>query len=279
MLRERHTACAAAPDSTWCRADISTLRQLSPDAAPEFIKHAALVAIPGKGRGLVATRDLPRHTAVILNPALVSASHDIRDSKSHTVTLSGKHMLTTAQSSLSSKAIQIACREPLAATMLLSLDDNVPQADRRREMPLVPLQVMQQQLSVRVLPLLPSTAEFFPASERVEVSAACVDRVCNVNSHGSGDLGDEATAGNLFPVVSLMNHSGDSNCDVMPLKLLRRMLRAVSRTGLASGGAGKGGREGQAVMAVITNRGVAAGEELTVRYHEDPDEVKRGWGL
>lgn len=229
--------------------------------------------IPGKGRGLIATQELPRGTIVIINTALVSGNHSLSSTKT-TVTSTGNHtILRSDQVMLRSKTVQLACRDPLSASILLGLDDNNPLEERRRVLPLVALRDMQQLLSTRVLPLLPSAAAYFPATEKEQISATFVQRVCEVNSHGYGDHILSDSASNLFPVASLLNHSRNPNCDVMPLSLLQ--------------GLGFGCAQGQVeraqltdkVTAVITSGQMSVGEELTVRYHGDDGVVKQKWGL
>lgn len=181
---------------------------------PDLACAVELVRIPGKGRGLRATRDLARWSLVVLDGPLVHTKIDSRDAASLTMAFDGvSHTMSDASSvRLRAQAVDAAAREPLVAGVLLSLDDTLARqvgsdspanpadasgggvaasqatsgpSPTKRELPLKPLPELQHHLSVRVLPLLPSWAEYFPLSERRAPSAAFVHRVCGVHSSSS----------------------------------------------------------------------------------------------
>lgn len=241
--------------------------------ACDFAKHATVTSIRGKGRGLLATRDLPLGTVVLINPALACATHEGRHAGA-TLSRDGKSLHHPADVKLRSKVMHVAAREPLVAATLLGLDDNHPLAAPRRKVPLVELRHMQQLLSEQVLPLLPSTIEYFPAAEKVEVSAPFVDRVCDVNCHGR-DVEMAQFHSSLFPVASLMNHSDHFNC-------MFHCFSGPGAWGVPKTKGSPGNVQSEAEVEVIlvwTCRAVVAGEELTVQYHEDKKVVKGKWGI
>eukprot|EP00892_Ulva_mutabilis_P010314 jgi/Ulvmu1/7655/UM038_0084.1 len=126
-------------------AGLSALQHLPKELYPDVVKHASLVKIPGKGRGLRADRSLPPHTIVAINSALVWAQHDVR--RGILFSRDATSISDASSVALCAKAVQAASQEPLIAHTLLSLDDNPPRAPPTRELPLVELQEMQQQLS------------------------------------------------------------------------------------------------------------------------------------
>eukprot|EP00892_Ulva_mutabilis_P010306 jgi/Ulvmu1/7648/UM038_0077.1 len=148
----------------------------------DMVKHAVLVKIPGKGRELLATSDLPPCTVVVINPALVCATDDGRGQL--VFCRDDKFMTDAAGAALRSKAVQAASDQPLVAHTMRCPDEKNPFAPHSRVLPLAALPEMQQRISARVLPLLPSSNDYLPVAERVEVAAPFVDRLCTVNYHG-----------------------------------------------------------------------------------------------
>ena len=85
----------------------------------------------------------------------------------------------------------------------------------------------------------------------------------------------------MFPVASLLNHKSKPNCTHLPawhaLQLVRTRVGGAAHMGLTSDC--RGGRSKSNAMAVLTARAIKKGEELTVRYLDDHEAVRREWGI
>ena len=256
--------------------------------APDIASHIELAHIHGKGRGVQALCKLPAHTLIALNWPLVDTSIDNTSSmqRHFTTSMDASSCLDTSQVQLRAKAVNAAGRDPLAATTLSSLDDSQPgylasDSPAARELPLVQTRVLQQVLSPRVLPLLPQWGLYFPQRERVTPSAPFIDRVCTVNSHGtgSGDVAGKQESG-LFPLVSLFNHARAPNCTAVQLTaaLTEHSKLGITAPRVHRGAQADGSPQGRA-MVVVTRREICKGEELTVLYHGDPKVVRQKWNI
>jgi len=217
-----------------------------------------------KGRGIRATRSIGQHELLMVQRPRSGCSENVMDV---VTSLNSDTRLYDDGSKARLKAhlTSAVCTDMLLASTVDSLYDG-----RDSKLATVPLEAMNDVMSARVLPLLGQHPDFFPASERLELTSAQVSGVVDINCHGSGNaenssmlqqlLGQEGSqvtrATCLFPAISLLNHAKTPTCVLLPLI--------------------RGGQ--QVALMVASARSVPAGEELTVSYLDDEDAVESKWG-
>ena len=163
----------------------------------------------------------------------------------------------------------MASKDQLLAKVLSNLEDGTGV-----ERPVPSFHSFLDSLQASVLPLLLQQAEFFSATERLELSYARIHGVVNVNVHGdskesmrnwqAGKSQANSRANRLFggstalyPAVSMINHSNEPNCVLLPFF----------------------NEDEPKGMAVSARRHISRGEELTLAYLDDPEAVKAKWGI
>mmetsp|Transcript_27043 Transcript_27043/g.57962 ORF Transcript_27043/g.57962 Transcript_27043/m.57962 type:complete len:767 (+) Transcript_27043:44-2344(+) len=100
--------------------------------------------------------------------------------------------------------------------------------------------------------LLPSHHAY--VLDRVDLTAHRIESILSFNSHGgsNGLSSDSLRRSDLFPAISMFNHSNEPNCSWEDVG-------------------------GCAIIWVSED--IAIGSELTLRYHEDKKVLKKQWGI
>jgi hypothetical protein len=119
-------------------------------------------------------------------------------------------------------------------------------SDGSKQMPLVPAQNLL--MSVDSCPLLlPGHHEYFRDSEQPNLPAERIQKILDVNQHGTGNqISELKNSSTLSLTVSMMIHVSNPTCLFLPVS---------------------NGRGGPVI--VVTKRHVQKGEELTMTYHEN----------
>lgn len=125
-------------------------------------------------------------------------------------------------------------------------------SDGSRTNILVPLRELMQNLESSSM-MLPSDSKY-QETYTSRMSAVHIEKICDVNSHGSEEQGDRSV---IFPAVCMMNHSSDANATFV-----------TSKVG-----------EMDKIATITTSRRIKIGEEICLMYHPDDDVVRRKWGI
>jgi len=251
-------------------------------AATDALTFAKL---QGKGRGVVASRDIEAHEVLLVQRARVSASHGSVEKTGEMVTdLNSNSRLMNDGSQIKLKSIvssTLRSDTSLAAVMSFMCDGK-----RGAQLDLPVWEDLLHHIGRRVLPLLSSQAEYVPSDEldSLHLDSAAVGRILATNVHGhnsqtfeqllSNDstktpslkskLCDGGTTG-LFPAISLLNHSSKPNAALVPLELVSEK--------------NPDGKSIKEVSAIVAPARIAKGTEVTVSYMDDASAVERKWGI
>lgn len=239
----------------------------------EFIGPVMMANIPGKGRGLKATRHLQAGECVMVNRALVSVSVD--ENKEGIFIQTEGNSITTSSHARAAQRLSRACASDVALTRRLQLLQGAG-ADSPR---LVPVQRLLQNLDLGcVPPLLPASIQFIGVGAGIDVVSA--QRILNLNCHGNAQgassilrngsrvkdllsgLKDSLSDGlrachtALYPAVSLLNHDDNPNTIMIPV--------------------GSGAAD---IVAIVAAQDIPDGEELCTSYTSDKESLRRKWGI
>ena len=91
------------------------------------------------------------------------------------------------------------------------------------------------------------------------VTQTRLQRILRLNGFGSGDGGDGKRTLGLYPAISMLNHNLENNASLVPAKW-------------------EGGGE-EVGLLLIAVRNIAAGDEVTIQYSNDPVLLKEKWGI
>lgn len=253
-----------------------------------------VVQVPGKGRGLVATRDVPVGQLVLVGPALASQSSSAEtperaaqgpervgkeggaettegavassvttevENAAETVEAAEEDEVASAaeQAAVAGRLLSMCARDALVCRAVRTLDDGVADA-RHKPLPLVG--DVLQRLSSRTLPLLPQLFDYVPWRDRATVSLARIERVCQTNS-----FGDRRATG-LYPAAAYANHDANPSCIY---------LGNDAETDAAFGPGRKPGYPH--FLALVNLRPLRKGDEITCRYMADPERVRAKWNI
>mmetsp|Transcript_86129 Transcript_86129/g.152156 ORF Transcript_86129/g.152156 Transcript_86129/m.152156 type:complete len:843 (-) Transcript_86129:163-2691(-) len=235
-------------------------------SAVEFVGAVKMAQVANKGRGLVATSNIDSEKCILVCRAAVSEVAESKD-----VTWTNNSSTKSRDSSSQSKAhawlVRNAAENAALRRRLDPLSDGITTPD------VVPMKRLMQTLDLECAPPLLTTRAPF-VTDTTAVDARRLERIFDINSHGSNNVGprsvEEAEVmmeslsksdprsgfSCLYPLVALLNHSRHPNAEIYPMRL-------------ATGDA----------VAVITRASVAAGEELTISYSSDPEALERRWGI
>ena len=212
-----------------------------PDFASSEIET---VLVPGKGRGVFATKAIEGGELLIASHALslaVAEEDDLTritsgktDWKPSTSKLIGRLAYSAASDNEVSWTLSQLCEKPTETKAIVQ-----------------PKELMG--LSPRWLPLLGQQHYYYPPGNRVFLAKPSIDSIVLINSHGPGKRNT-----GIFPSACLFNHSAEANCAYTPVKL--------------------DGSELQQILAVMTLRPVREGEELCVCYSKNMPR-KNMWGI
>jgi len=236
--------------------------------AVEYVGPVEMVLVPGKGRGLVATKALEAGKCVLACRAAVSTHGEI---KSSTIVSNSSNCTYSDTSSSEARSWLVrSCAEDATLRRRLEV-----LSDGRTVPGLAPMRRLLQVLDLEcALPLLPARAPFVVGNAALD--SLWVERACELNCHGDSsnlkaeealkllqsDLSAAAAQDiakcntSLYTSVSLLNHSNNPNTFMLPLCI----------------------HDGDAV-AIFTSVPVSNGEELTTCYSEDADALQRKWGI
>lgn len=217
------------------------------DALPEAVMDGLeVVLFEGRGRGVVARRRFLHCDLVLVGHALSSAV--VNEEKNGFVSVvSGSFHPTTSSTRVNSMLTHAVSRNNEVAWTMSQLCSEPGQSK-----PTIQLQELFG-LSCRWLPLLGQRQCYYPPGERAVLAASVVASTVRINSHRTGGTGT-----GVFPLAALFNHSQEPNCTYGPM--------IVDGSAIPD------------VLAVVTLREVAEGEELTVSY-ADPMPDKNTWGI
>ena len=216
------------------------------DAFPEVVMGGLeVVLLEGRGRGVVARRRFLHCDLVVVGHALSSAVN--KDEKVFVSVVSGSFDSDASRTRVSGMLTHAASRNNEVSWTLSQLCSEPGQRK-----PTVQLQELFG-LSCRWLPLLGQRQCYYPPQERGMLAASIVASTLQINSHGTGGTGT-----GVFPLAALFNHSHEPNCTYVPLIVDGNIIPDM--------------------LAVVTLREVAEGEELTVSY-ADPMPERNAWGI
>lgn len=274
------------------RSDIASAQRAVADGYPTELMHAiaqgdvvsggivgewvaedriGTALIEGKGRGVQALRQIGFGELLMIERPRGSVSAGTASKELLTSINSSSRALDDAsQVKLKSQLTSAASVDvPLARTLAM-LDDGTGKSNA-----LMPLGDFLNQLNAAVLPLLLQRPQFFPASERTELSHQRICGVVDVNCHGCTDSSLsfkgapeadqkmkrmtklEGGTTSLFPAISMVNHSRSPNCVLLPMRYKGNVV----------------------AMAVAARQRLLPHEELTLVYLDDPEAVKKKWGI
>lgn len=233
----------------WLRLEHDT-----PSIIGNWQGHVETFVTAKKGRGLRATKALQEGTVVLVEWSPVSSDLDLSNTND-TIVVSNKgdgtvDMNTSAK--IKWHTIHRLQRDRVLEQILNRLSGGAGD----KSMDLVPLTDLLVNLDMFLF-LLPTHREYTRKSTPgSELSKARIDSILETNIHGhSLTDGDEKTCSSqLYPAVSMMNHSSDPNCSFVKNAL-------------------------QGLAIVTTTRCVAAGEEVCMLYHENTKHLKTKWGI
>lgn len=289
----------SAPPSWTSRAewphDTECLFAVGDDQVRHVVGDACaveVVQVPGKGRGLVATRDVPTGQLVLVGPALASqsssaetperaaqgpervveeggrsaettegavASAETTEVESAGAAEEGEVASAAEQAAVAGRLLGMCARDALVCRAVRTLDDGLADA-RHKPLPLVG--DVLQRLSSRTLPLLPQLFDYVPRRDRATVSLARIERVCQTNS-----FGDRRATG-LYPAAAYANHDANPSCIY---------LGNDAETDAAFGPGRKPGYPH--FLALVNLRPLRKGDEITCRYMADPERVRAKWNI
>jgi len=225
----------------------------------------------GKGRGVKSLRKIHVEEILIVQRPRWRVYEEAGNHELITASDSDTHTFETSSSiQLKAQLTKAAATDALLSSALSVLEDN-----SGIEKPLVPWGRLLNNLNGHVLPLLSQHPRFFPQSEHMELSHTQISSMASVNSFGSQELCNmlaEALRANkvvpkdpkelvdstdLYPAISLFNHSSQPNCSLLPI------FEAGQKT----------------AMVLLAAVEIPPDTELTICYHHDPDTVKRKWHI
>eukprot|EP00434_Breviolum_minutum_P035379 symbB.v1.2.031316.t1/scaffold3623.1/size53121/2 len=198
-----------------------------PDFASSEIETAL---VPGKGRGVFATKSIEAGELLIVSHALSLA---VAEEDDFTRITSGKMDWQPSTSKLIGRLAYSAASDNEVSWTLSQLCEKPTETKAIVQ----PNQLMG--LSPRWLPLLGQAHCYYPPRNRVFLAKPSIDSIVLINSHGPGKRNT-----GIFPSACLFNHSAEENCAYTPVKLDSSEL--------------------QQTLAVMTRRPVREGEELCV---------------
>lgn len=224
---------------------LSRLSSKSIPWIPDFASSDIEVAlVPGKGRGVFATKSIEAGELLIVSHALSLA---VAEEDDFTRITSGKMDWQPSTSKLIGRLAYSAASDNEVSWTLSQLCEKPTETKAIVQ----PNQLMG--LSPRWLPLLGQEHCYYPPRNRVFLAKPSIDSIVLINSHGPGKRNT-----GIFPSACLFNHSDEENCAYTPVKL--------------------DGSELQQTLAVMTRRPVREGEELCVCYSESMTR-KNVWGI
>lgn len=205
----------------------------------------------GKGRGLRSTRALDKGEIICCEMSPISTSCEMQDVKKESMVMTiDKNQVSDASQSKLYSSVALRLQHDVVLNRIMN-----KLSDGKSEKPLVPLNDLMLNLEMFPL-LLPSRIEFLPKESISKLSYVTMKNVLSTNIHG------ESVAlirkSQLYPAISMMNHASNPNCTFVPAKANKKHAHQVA--------------------IVVTNRSVAKGEELTMKYHSD-EVVTRKWGI
>eukprot|EP00438_Fugacium_kawagutii_P028126 Skav229525 [mRNA] locus=scaffold887:151561:154017:+ [translate_table: standard] len=220
------------------------------NAVLEFVHpRIKTVELPGKGRGVLAAESMEAGELLVVNYALSLALAAENDFSRIT---SGRVVWHASKAKLISRFAYCASSNNEVTWQLSQLCEKPGESK----------DVIQPHdlvgLSHRWMPLLGQQHCYYPQSDRVFLAKTAIDSIIMLNAHGSQKT-DETRHTGIFPSACFFNHSPDSNCAYVPVKL-------------------GNGPEIPEILAVMTIKAVTEGEELSVCYAENmpTDNV---WGI
>ena len=238
------------------RSALDGIMSIKDEVVPtDFLNANAMqhVFITGKGRGLVAARDI-RHSELLLVDHPV-----INDTKNPSISITSnattKIITEKDESGLIRKILSLIEYDGLLGKKLLLLDTRGKIEDCKI-LDLIDLDSMAYwNLSLDVLPFLAQTPKVL-GCDIGQLSEAFVHKVVSINRIGLG-LSKSEKASGLCLQISLFNHSDEPNC--FQIKL------------------------GDS-MAVFTRCDIQKGSELTIAYLDDAVKDKKSvmfnkWGI
>ncbi len=209
---------------------------------------------PLKGRGIRATDAIPKGSLVLIESPLASSYANEKEEMSISHTFDRNRMVNDkSQSLLESTIMNQMKRNQLLAQRIDNLYDG--HASR----PLLSVKDLLTTIGVANSPLLlPPWPEFF-VNKAPALAAERVRNIMSTNSFGGFDeeelLNGQVTKKEtlLYAAISMLNHSFNPNCVIQSYSGSSR--------------------------AIVTCKTVKKGDELCIRYHSDPEVMKRKWGI
>jgi len=224
----------------------------------DWVGAVEVAPMPGKGRGLRATRDLAEQEVLLVERHRVLARKSGKTGESICSTNHKTRLITTeTQLRLVSLISAAAKTDALLAATVHALSDGSCE-----DLPIVQLPMLLNRLSPLCLPLLGQDPHFVPQEERIQLPYAKVEGVVSINCHGDGEEEGRLTRAErffgggctmLYPASSMINHSSSPNSYWVHV---------------ASG-----------VQATVALRSIKAGEEVTASYRLDASKVGNKWGI
>lgn len=202
----------------------------------------------GKGRGLRALKDMPLGAVVLLEWPLVDHVFDAKQGESLLTTNTEESRFQMASSAqLRPIVVNRLRRESVLGQVLARMSDGERTPD------LCPVSDILLNLGMFPL-LLPTHHDYMKDGVGSELTAEQVDKILNINCHGSSYAGGgDQDSSSLYPLVSMMNHKSDPNCSFVANNL--KMLSIV-----------------------VTCKDIKAGDEMFMKYQSDK-VVQDKWGI
>lgn len=203
-----------------------------------------------RGRGVKATSDIQAGQVVLIESPIASAhSAGFGKDDNFIINTGAAKFNDSSQEHIKSDIILRSQRDGVLSRIVDCLYDGANQR------PITTLRNLMPNLDL-CPPLLPACHEYLNG-EKVELTAERVASILNVNSHGSNGSNSsqkikENNHTNLYPALSMFNHSSTPTCTFIA-------------------------KDGFAVVAMKSN--VKAGDELTMSYGQDEEKVRRNWGF
>ena len=196
-----------------------------------------------KGRGIRATRDISSHEVIMVQRPIAFADFNLETENTVVTSVSETRVDKAATVKLKA-ALTHRSQEDSALSWIVNC-----LSDGSKSNPLVELSKLTLNLDSCPL-LLPGRYDYMEGKTPL-LTADRIENIISMNIHGFGSGNKDRSE--LFPALSMLNHSRNSNCDFVNTR-----------------------NKSVAIVAAI--RPIKKHEELCIRYLDNEDEVTRHWG-